>query len=98
MFFLQASMAPIKVQIGQLFLTINKYTLDEAVAWAQELSEAALEKNTKDMDEVKRREYMLYYAHAYSIRLRLLMKKVTPYLTSHLSKSTKFLNSMGLVG
>lgn len=61
MFFLQACEAPVEVQLGEMVLTVRKYTLKDAVAWGQQLHEQSLADQTKEMDEVKKREFMLYY-------------------------------------
>lgn len=62
MFFLQISRAPITVQIGKkLKARVPRFTLDEVVAWGQEVYQQNLDQITKEMTDVKRREYLTFY-------------------------------------
>lgn len=61
MFLLQAAQAPVIAQFGDRILTIPKFTMNDVIAWGAAQSEKDTDRATKDMDEMKKREYLAYY-------------------------------------
>lgn len=61
MFFLRAMQAPVLVTVGEKVLTIPKFTLDDAVVWASEVQAERDAFATKDMDDVRKREFRMMY-------------------------------------
>lgn len=62
MYFLQIAQSTIQLRLGRkLLLTVPKFEIDEAIAWGSEILQQEIETKTKDMDDVRRAEFLNLY-------------------------------------